>query len=218
MKKGKYKWKRRWTVLQSSRLLYYKDEKEYELLGIIEFKDVVSLSKVEKAREFVFALVTKSKTFYLQAPDEAHFDHWMESLRSCLNLEISLIEPSDLESDEEIPNFIPIEDSPDLVIKSGYCKKQSNSLGKPFKKRWFVLRNNGLLTIYKNSGEYVAQTVIDLRSTVAILDIDPLSKTHQFCFKIIDSGGVEVIISCSSLEERSEWMKVLLQERIQGKS
>jgi hypothetical protein len=218
MKKGKFKWKRRWTVLQASRLLYYKDEKEYELLGIIEFKDVVALSKVEKIRSFVFALVTKSKTFYLQAPDESHFDHWMGSLRDCLNLEISLIQQSDLESDFDLPNDSMVESkSLDIVLKSGYLKKQSSSLGKPFKKRWFVLRKNGLLTIYKNSGEYVAQAVIDLKSTVAILDIDQISKSHPFCYKIIDLSGTEIIVSCSSLEERSEWIKILLQERTQGK-
>ena len=217
MKKGKFKWKRRWTVLQASRLLYYKDEKEYELLGIIEFKDVLALSKVEKTRGFVFAVVTKSKTFYLQAPDDSHFDHWIKSLRDCLNLEISFIEQSDLESDFDLPNeLVPESKSLDIVLKSGYCKKQSSSLGKPFKKRWFVLRKNGLLTIYKNSGEYVAQTVIDLKTTVAILDIDPITKSHQFCYKIIDLSGTEIIVSCSNLEDKSEWIKILMQER--GKS
>ena len=216
MKKGKFKWKRRWIILQSNRLLYYKDEKEYELLGIIEFKDVVSLSKVVRRRDFVFALVTKTKTFYLQAPDDSHFKHWMESLRNCLNLEISSLESSDSDLELSSPVQEQLENSIESVVKSGYLKKQSNSLGKPFKKRWFVLRKN-LLTIYKNSTEYVAQTVLDLKLAVGILEIDPLSKTHQYCFKIIDSTGLEIIVSCENSLERSDWIKSLLLEKNGGK-
>ena len=101
-----------------------------------------SISKVLGKREFVFALVTRSRTFYLQAPDQVHFDHWMESI-GAYKVEISatnFIETAGLSSDSELesiefisPNQAFIQDqSPDLILKNGYFKKQSTQLGKVF--------------------------------------------------------------------------------------
>ena len=63
----------------------------------------------------------------------------------------------------------------------------------------------------------MAQTVLDLKLAVGILEIDPLSKTHKYCFKIIDSTGLEIIVSCENSLERSDWIKSLLLEKNGGK-
>ena len=62
--------------------------------------------------------------------------------------------------------------------------------------------------MYKNAREYVAQHVIRLSSVLDILDIDPPSKTHPFCFKIVDAGR-EYILSAETSQERVDWIRIL---------
>lgn len=75
-------WKKRWFVLRPTRLSYYKNEKEYELLAIIQLQDITSIAHIPStSRPLVFGLVTRSRTFYLQAPNEGLLQHWLNTLK-----------------------------------------------------------------------------------------------------------------------------------------
>ncbi|KNC97321.1 uncharacterized protein SPPG_07250 [Spizellomyces punctatus DAOM BR117] len=85
MKKGEKRrtWKRRWFVLRPTRFAYYQNDKEYELLKIIDLKDIHAIAEVElKKRKHVFGLVTRERTYYVQALSREDMEEWLRVLRT----------------------------------------------------------------------------------------------------------------------------------------
>lgn len=79
-KKGfkRSKWAKRWFVLRPTKLCYYLNDKEYELLSIIQLKDIHNIGTVEyKSRENVFALVCIERTYYVQASSKEEMVDWI---------------------------------------------------------------------------------------------------------------------------------------------
>ncbi|TPX55135.1 hypothetical protein PhCBS80983_g05567 [Powellomyces hirtus] len=84
-KKGEKRrnWKNRWFVLRPTRLAYYQSDKEYELLKIIDMNDIHAIAEVElKRRKNVFGLVTRERTYYIQAENAKTADSWLRALRA----------------------------------------------------------------------------------------------------------------------------------------
>ncbi|KAF9955644.1 hypothetical protein BGZ72_003564 [Mortierella alpina] len=83
MKKGERLkiWKRKWFVLRTSKLAYYKDNKEYELLRIIDIRDVSRAAEVPvKHKSGVFVILTPRRTFTLQANDISEMRDWVHAI------------------------------------------------------------------------------------------------------------------------------------------
>ncbi|KAF9966675.1 hypothetical protein BGZ70_001622 [Mortierella alpina] len=83
MKKGERLkiWKRKWFVLRTSKLAYYKDNKEYELLRIIDIRDVHRAAEVPvKHKSGVFVILTPRRTFTLQASDVSEMGDWVHAI------------------------------------------------------------------------------------------------------------------------------------------
>ncbi|KAI8619396.1 hypothetical protein BC830DRAFT_1104447 [Chytriomyces sp. MP71] len=83
-KKGEKRktWKTRWFVLRTTKLAYYKNEKEYELLNIIPLQNVTTVADVDlQRRSNVFGVVTRERTFYLQANGPTDMESWIFLLR-----------------------------------------------------------------------------------------------------------------------------------------
>lgn len=82
-KKGEKRktWKKRWFVLRSSKLCYYKNEKEYQLLRYIDMADVHSIAAIElKGRDNTFGIVTPRRAYYVKARDRAEMEEWTQAL------------------------------------------------------------------------------------------------------------------------------------------
>ncbi|KAJ3028823.1 hypothetical protein HDV00_010008 [Rhizophlyctis rosea] len=87
-------WKKRWFVLYPTCIRYYKNEKEYELLAIINLKDVHRVAEVElKKREDVFGIVTKQRTYYVQAASEAERNDWLAAIKATCKDAAKLMSP-----------------------------------------------------------------------------------------------------------------------------
>ncbi|ORY49910.1 hypothetical protein BCR33DRAFT_556443 [Rhizoclosmatium globosum] len=87
LKKGEKRktWKTRWFVLRSVKLAYYKNDKEYELLNIIPLENVTTVADVDLAhRQNVFGVVTRDRTFFLQAESPSEMESWTFILREAL--------------------------------------------------------------------------------------------------------------------------------------
>ncbi|KAJ3162412.1 hypothetical protein HDU86_004892 [Geranomyces michiganensis] len=88
LKKGEKRrtWKSRWFVLRPTRLAYYQNDKEYELLKIIDMRDIHAIAEVElKKRRNVFGLVTRERTYYIQAGSGREAEDWLRALRAAHN-------------------------------------------------------------------------------------------------------------------------------------
>ena len=68
------------------------------------------------------------------------------------------------------------------------------------------------MTIYKDATEYAALQVIPLSQVLDILDIPPPSKSHLYCFKIVDAHQ-EIIASTESEQDLKIWIQVLLNAK-----
>ncbi|KAJ3408298.1 hypothetical protein HDU80_006159 [Chytriomyces hyalinus] len=83
-KKGEKRktWKTRWFVLRTTKLAYYKNEKEYELLNIIPLQNITTVADVDlQRRSNVFGLVTRERTFYFQASGPTEMESWIFLMR-----------------------------------------------------------------------------------------------------------------------------------------
>ncbi|KAJ1030470.1 hypothetical protein NDA16_001379 [Ustilago loliicola] len=86
-KKGEKRktWKKRWFVLRSSKLAYYKNDKEYQLLRFIDVGDIKTVASVELKKSVnTFGIVTPKRTFYVRASSRAEMESWIEALNEIM--------------------------------------------------------------------------------------------------------------------------------------
>jgi len=74
-------WKKRWFVLRGTKLAYYKNDKEYKLISVIDLSMIHQVGKVNVSRPNVFGIVTKPRTYYMQGTSEEEVDNWIKNIR-----------------------------------------------------------------------------------------------------------------------------------------
>ncbi|RIB18736.1 hypothetical protein C2G38_2141975 [Gigaspora rosea] len=115
-KVGNKNWKRRWFVLRSTKLAYYKSEKEYELLRILDLNDIHAVAEVKlKNRTNVFGVVTPKRTYYVQAGSKRELDDWVEAI----NKVKKEVQDNELFDDDEGSQA----DGEDMVAKGKKAKR-----------------------------------------------------------------------------------------------
>ncbi|KAF9392600.1 hypothetical protein CPB97_000053 [Podila verticillata] len=100
MKKGERIkiWKKKWFVLRTSKLAYYKDNKEYELLRIIDIRDVHRAAEVSvKHKSHVFVILTPRRTFTVQTKDQTEMQEWISAINQA-KVQLEFTSSSDLDS------------------------------------------------------------------------------------------------------------------------
>ncbi|KAF8933022.1 hypothetical protein BGZ58_006631 [Dissophora ornata] len=91
-------WKKKWFVLRTSKLAYYKDSKEYVLLRIIDIRDIHKAAEVVvKNRAGVFVILTPKRTFTVQAESVAEMEEWIEAINQA-KVQYELASSSDMGS------------------------------------------------------------------------------------------------------------------------
>ncbi|ORX48121.1 hypothetical protein BCR36DRAFT_82539 [Piromyces finnis] len=77
-------WKKRWFVLRGTKLAYYKNEKEYKLMSVIDLSTIHRVGKVNVSRPNVFGIVTLPRTYYVQGTNEEDVDNWIKSINELI--------------------------------------------------------------------------------------------------------------------------------------
>ncbi|KAG0218122.1 hypothetical protein BGX33_008506 [Mortierella sp. NVP41] len=91
-------WKKKWFVLRTSKLAYYKDSKEYELLRIIDIRDIHKAAEmVVKNKTGVFVILTPRRTFTVQADSAAEMEQWVNAINHA-KIQHELASSSDMDS------------------------------------------------------------------------------------------------------------------------
>ncbi|ORX40273.1 hypothetical protein BD324DRAFT_617135 [Kockovaella imperatae] len=76
-------WKKKWFVLRTGKLAYYKDEKEYSLRRVIDLKTVQTVAPVTvKKHPFTFGIVTPKRTFFAKALSQDEMDDWVRTINN----------------------------------------------------------------------------------------------------------------------------------------
>lgn len=97
----------------------------------------------------------------------------------------------------------------DTVLKEGYLFKQSHSVWKLWKARYFILRRSGLY-YYKEKGETAGLPLGILPYREISVQIDEIGdKKKKFCLRI-QAEGKSYMLCCFSEEERNSWLTAIL--------
>ncbi|KAF9988536.1 hypothetical protein BGZ75_009199 [Mortierella antarctica] len=92
------------------------------------------------------------------------------------------------------------------VVRQGYLLKFGNKY-KTWRKKWFVLRGDKL-TYYKNMKEYQPHGIIPLTTIIDCLQTDPVSKSKQYCLRIVTAK--RSFVCCAPDEDTLlQWLDVL---------
>jgi len=82
-KKGERRkaWKKRWFVLRSAHMVYYKSSAEYQLLQLLDLGDVHTCTPVTlKKHDNAFCIVSPHRTYYLQATSQKEVQEWVKAV------------------------------------------------------------------------------------------------------------------------------------------
>lgn len=82
-KKGERRkaWKKRWFVLRSAHLVYYKSSAEYQLLQLLDLGDIHTCTPVTlKKHDNTFCIVSPKRTYYLQANSPKEVQEWVKAV------------------------------------------------------------------------------------------------------------------------------------------
>jgi len=82
-KKGERRkaWKKRWFVLRSAHLVYYKSSAEYQLLQLLDLGDIHTCTPVTlKKHDNAFCIVSPKRTYYLQANSPKEVQEWVKAV------------------------------------------------------------------------------------------------------------------------------------------
>ncbi|KAI1321739.1 hypothetical protein EDD11_000015 [Mortierella claussenii] len=91
-------WKKKWFVLRTSKLAYYKDNKEYVLHRIIDIRDIHKAAEVVvKNRTGVFVILTPRRTYTVQADSVAEMEEWIQAINQA-KVQYELTSSSDMDS------------------------------------------------------------------------------------------------------------------------
>ena len=83
-------WKRRWFVLRTAHLAYYKTSAEYQLHRLLELQDVHTCTPVAlKRREHTFGVVTATRTYYLQTESQEEAWAWVTAIREAKEVQLA---------------------------------------------------------------------------------------------------------------------------------
>ncbi|WWC88873.1 uncharacterized protein L201_003788 [Kwoniella dendrophila CBS 6074] len=74
-------WKKRWFVLRTGKLAYYKDEKEYSLKKVIDLHQVHTVAPVTvKKHPHSFGIVVPKRTFFAKASSQDDMEEWVRAI------------------------------------------------------------------------------------------------------------------------------------------
>jgi len=82
-KKGERRkaWKKRWFVLRSVHLAYYKSSAEYRLLQLLDLGDIHTCTPVTlKRHDNTFCIVSPKRTYYLEAGSPNEVQEWVKAV------------------------------------------------------------------------------------------------------------------------------------------
>lgn len=74
-------WKCRWVVLRASQMALYRNEKEYQLLNVLNVRDMHAAMSMDMKRiGTVICIVAPDRTWYFRARDQRETTGWLDAL------------------------------------------------------------------------------------------------------------------------------------------
>lgn len=197
-------WKKRWFVLRSAKLYYYKNEKEYQLLRFIDMTEVHTIAPVElKKVEHCFGISTSKRQYYVRATTEKEMQSWVEALRdvreqvrqrSTLTRDMALLDVGNISSGGE--NQTPVQASTTARNVASPNVKSVDQLGSPTGKQTsgsqpisIMIPGKGLYTAPAQSRITSGSTVLSPLTATSDSETGGPSGAEQFGLSYASSTG-----------------------------
>ncbi|KAL1990855.1 hypothetical protein VTN49DRAFT_5858 [Thermomyces lanuginosus] len=110
---------------------------------------------------------------------------------------------------EHNPSYLGPLSDPDKVICHGYlqCLRSKHGV-RQWKKVWVVLRPVSL-ALYKDDREYCAIKIVPMSQVINAAEIDPISKSKNFCLQVITEDRPIYRFSAPDEESLARWLGAL---------
>ncbi|ODO01389.1 hypothetical protein I350_06208 [Cryptococcus amylolentus CBS 6273] len=74
-------WKKRWFVLRTGKLAYYKDDKEYSLKKVVDLTQIHTVAPVDmKKHNNAFGIVVPKRTYFVKASTTNEVEEWVHDI------------------------------------------------------------------------------------------------------------------------------------------
>ncbi|TYJ52339.1 hypothetical protein B9479_007068 [Cryptococcus floricola] len=74
-------WKKRWFVLRTGKLAYYKDNKEYSLKKVVDLTQIHTVAPVDmKKHNNAFGIVVPKRTYFVKASTTSEVEEWVHDI------------------------------------------------------------------------------------------------------------------------------------------
>ncbi|KAL9646970.1 hypothetical protein ABK040_013828 [Willaertia magna] len=190
-------WKKRYMVLHEDVLSYFKNQSDSYPAGSIKIELdslVMFVDELQLGKKNCFAIVTKTRNYYMYCDLEEEVCDWIYSLRAAVyyaNLKRVFNDPR---------NFLKNSDAK-RVERKGILKKQGGNF-KSVKKRYFVLKDSQL-SYYKSEKEMEPIDSIDLRNT----KVETTKNTK--CGITLHTVGRQYFFLAENEKEKDEWINAI---------
>eukprot|EP00048_Salpingoeca_helianthica_P016821 m.234401 g.234401 ORF g.234401 m.234401 type:complete len:438 (+) comp19591_c0_seq1:198-1511(+) len=166
-KKGTWDWARRWCVLSSKGLCYFKQETDVQPCGLVQLHEMLELKlsqpgKGASPRKFRFELVTAGRTYYFSAESSQDMGAWLNVLATCTTSRTRQLASKKFDFEN--------------CTITGFLHKTGGS-SKTYHKRWCALLGRKLYYFLSNTHE-TPKDFIDLTIVSAITEEEQANTFH----------------------------------------
>eukprot|EP01006_Ploeotia_vitrea_P015596 TRINITY_DN45224_c0_g1_i1.p2 TRINITY_DN45224_c0_g1~~TRINITY_DN45224_c0_g1_i1.p2 ORF type:complete len:402 (-),score=198.86 TRINITY_DN45224_c0_g1_i1:64-1269(-) len=210
-------WQQRYFILLGPKLYYFKDPSDSFPVGEIDITDtkVTVADTTEAAHRFTFELHSAKKTYPLNAEKEEDMFAWMHAIRRATHFystpeyhqqddaaEDSSKQANGVKKCGQVSKSLAYVEM-GTPVKEGELTKQGGSF-KSWKKRWFVLTQDGVLYYFKSKPEptQTAEGGIRLQNC-GVSDASAHTK-KKHCISLMTSERVFFMVA-QSQPEMHEW-------------
>eukprot|EP01029_Cantina_marsupialis_P016519 TRINITY_DN368762_c0_g2_i1.p1 TRINITY_DN368762_c0_g2~~TRINITY_DN368762_c0_g2_i1.p1 ORF type:complete len:898 (+),score=221.23 TRINITY_DN368762_c0_g2_i1:97-2790(+) len=193
---GRQTWKRRYVVLTSKKLYYFKNKSNFSRQKQIKAPIDISLATITKHNETTIIIETYQRVLRLRTSNAGQFSLWWDALQGTEDV-LNDVRETDVDD-----NHNSTSSTWTSSTRRGWMKKRGG--GGAWQSRWFVL-HSGMLSYFGSEKERQLRGSIELYGCTIqpkdVLDItishpnDAIKKTYMF--------------RTASVRERNDWLAAL---------
>eukprot|EP01137_Pigoraptor_chileana_P000211 Opistho-2@35993 len=201
-------WRRRWFVLEPTRIVYYKKDKDDRPLGIIELASCYGVERMDdtSGRSFCFKLSSQRRVFVMSTNNASELNVWLSAL-CVLVVAVEDAHGSDEEQLGQGKTIAPSSSTQETNTKSGWLTKQGG-IHRSWRHRYFVLRGTKVSYYKTDETNALPLGTIDLAECTGITRLSPDRSKKPNGFEVATSRR-RYALSAASTMERDEWVAAL---------
>jgi len=109
-------WKKRWFVLGTETLCYYKNQKEDKPLGVVRLRDITKVNASSRKNKSCLEVVTTRRTYYFIADNNEELKTWKDAMQKKLDINMGKIQEEPKPNGQKDDKKVSVEDFDLLTV------------------------------------------------------------------------------------------------------